>query len=72
MQGLGEVQAIGEHQGLALRVDAEFLVVGDGLVGPEQRVPGVVARAVEQLGEVQVAVLEKGVHADAVGQGDAE
>src|SRR5688572_24956011 len=53
LQRLLEVEAIGEHQRLAHGVDAELLIVGDGFFRPLQRVAGVVAQAVEQLGEVQ-------------------
>lgn len=39
---LGEIQPVGKYQRLALRVDAQSLVVGDGLFGPGQRVARVV------------------------------
>src|SRR3989338_3597083 len=71
-QGVRQGQAVGEHQGLAHGVDAELLIVGDGFLRPDQRVAGVVAQAVEQLGEVQVEVAQEGIHGDAVGQGDPQ
>ncbi|MNQ92187.1 hypothetical protein D3C85_1076040 [compost metagenome] len=71
-QGAGQVEAVGEYEGLGLRVYAELLVMGDGAFRPGQRVARVVAQAVEELGEVEVEVVEKGLHGDAVGQGDAQ
>ncbi len=72
LQGLGQRQAVGEHQGFAHRLDTQLVVVSDGFFRPLHRVTGVVAQAVEQLGEVQVEVAEERVGGDAIGQGDAQ
>src|SRR5471030_592154 len=71
-QGLGQRQAVGEHQRLAHRVDAELVVAGDGFFCPEHRITGVVAQAVEELGEIHVEVTEESISGDAVGQGDPQ
>jgi hypothetical protein len=65
-------QRVREHQALGARVDAQLGVVGQRLFAPLDRVAGIVAQAVEQLGEVQVEVAQESVHADHVGQGRAE
>gem|GEM_PF-5482734 len=41
-------------------------------VAPNIRIAAVVAQAVEEFGKVKVEVAQEGIHADYVGQGDAE
>ena len=67
-----QIQAVGKHQPLTHRVDAQLLVMRDGFFTPDKRIAGIVAQAVEQLGEIQVEIGEKGIHADHVGQRDTE
>ena len=43
-----------------------------GFVAPNIRIAAIVAQAVEKFGEIQVEVTQEGIHADHVGQGDAE
>lgn len=40
--------------------------------GPEHRVTGIVAQAVEELGKEQIEIAEEGIGGDAVGQGNAQ
>ena len=68
----GQVQPVREHQPLGVRVDAQLGVVRQRLLAPLDRIARIVAQAVEQLGEVQVEIVQEGVHADHVGQRDAE
>ena len=65
-----QVEAVGEHQALGVRVDAQPGVVRERLLAPLDRIARVVAQAVEQLGEVEVEIGQEGVHADHVGQRD--
>lgn len=65
---LGQVQPVGEHQRLAHRVDTQFLVVRDAFFGPLHRVARIMAQTVEQLGEVQIEVVQEGIGGDAVSQ----
>jgi hypothetical protein len=67
-----EVEAVGEDEPLGARIDAQLLVVGERLLAPDVRIAGIVAQAVEELGEVHVEVGEEGVHADDVGERRAE
>ncbi len=67
---LFEVEPVGEDQPLGLGVDAQLLVVRERLFAPDEGIARVVAQAVEELGEVEVEVGEKGVHADHVGERD--
>ena len=53
-------------------VDAQFGVMRQRLVAPHGRVAGVVAQAIEELGEIGVEIGQKGVHADHIGQRHAE
>lgn len=72
LQRLGQGQAVGEHQGLAHRVDAEPVIVGDAFFAPHHRIAGVVAQAVEQLGEEQIEIAEEGIGGNAVGEGNPQ
>jgi hypothetical protein len=72
VQRLGHRQRVREHQALGARVDAQLGVMGQRLFAPLDRIAGIVAQAVEQLGEIQVEVAQEGVHADHVGERRAE
>ena len=67
-----DVQPVGEGQHFGAAVDFEFFVVGVRFVAPYIRVAAVVAQTVEEFGEIEVEVAQEGIHADHVGQRDAE
>jgi hypothetical protein len=71
-QGRVQIQPVREHQTLALRGNAQLVIVGNGLLAPFEGIAGVMAQAVEQLGKVHVEVGQKGVHAHGIGQGDTQ
>ena len=71
-QRLGHVQRVGEHQPLGVGVDAQLLVVRQRLLAPFDRIARIVAQPVEELGEVQVEIGQERVHADHVGERDAQ
>ncbi len=72
LDGARNVESVGEHQTLGHRVDVELAVVGDGLLGPLDRITRVMAQAIEELGEVEIEVGQEGVHPDHVGQRNAQ
>ncbi len=55
-----------------MRVDPQLRVVRQRFFRPDERVARIVAQAVKQLGKVQVEVGQESVHADDVGQRDAQ
>ncbi len=67
-----QIQPIGEHQRLGARIDPQSLVMRDGFFSPDDRVPRVMAQAIEELGEVQIEIGEEGIHGNGVGQRDTE
>ena len=71
-QRLGDGKAVGKHQMFGVRVDAQAAVVFDGFFAPRNRVARVVAQAVEEFGEIEVEIAQKGVHADDIGERNAQ
>jgi len=69
--GFFQIEAVGEGEHFGAAVDFELAVVGIGFVAPNIGVAAVVAQAVEKFGEVKVEIAQKGVHADNVGERDA-
>src|SRR5258708_1771556 len=72
LDGARHRQAVAEDQRLGQRVDAVGAVVGQQPLAPLERVPAVMARAIEELAEVQVEIAQEGRHAVDVRQRNAQ
>ncbi len=72
LDGLVEVEPVGEDQRLLGRVDAEPLIVADGLLAPYHGIAGVVAQPLVAARQLEVEVTQESIHGDAVGERDTE
>ena len=72
LDGARHRQAVAEDQRLGQRIDAVGAVVGQQPLAPLERVPAVMARAIEELAEVQVEIAQEGRHAVDIRQRNAQ